>query len=321
MDRQTSAAKSRESRIGGSGRHALACGLVGFVLAAYGSAASAETEMFSDSGIDGPPYQQIYNATGALATSHPDWARVSDYGTSPGGRGLRVIRIQNPNAEGAPSESAAKRAVLISGSTHGNEYLNIEDRLAPWFLDNRARSPGLARFLATGGILYVVPILNPDGYDHDRRENDKGVDLNRDFDLVPADEPGFTQPETRLLAEWVERDLRASNAELKLTVDYHCCDGSLLYPWSYVMSALPPADAAAHAEIGRLMQTDINDAYATGSTGQVLGYNPRGTSKDYYYARYGALAFTFEGSYGDEDTNFPKHTQWWDHVLAVVAAD
>lgn len=289
-------------------------------LALGGGSALAETEMFSDSGIDGPPYQQIFNATGALPAMNPGWVTVFDYGTSPGGRGLRGVRIQSPGSA-RQGEGSARRAVLISGSTHGNEYLNIEDRLAPWFLENRGKSPGLSRFLASGGILYVVPILNPDGYDNDRRENDRGVDLNRDFDLVPADEPGFTQPETRLLAEWLDRDLRASNADLKLTVDYHCCDGSLLYPWSYVMTALPPADSAAHGEIGRLMQSDIDEGYETGSTGQVLGYNPRGTSKDYYYARYGALAFTFEGSYGDEDRNFPKHTQWWDHVLALVAAD
>ena len=64
------------------------------------------------------------------------------------------------------------------------------------------------------------------------------------------------------------------------------------------------------------MRQHINSKYGSGSTGQVLGYYPRGTSKDYYFAKYGALAFTFEGSYRQEHLNFEKHTIWWDHILA-----
>jgi hypothetical protein len=295
--------------------HRIVCALG--VLAAVATSASearAEQELFSDSGIDGPPYREIYDNMGALAATHASWAAVADYGRTPGGRDLRVIKIQAPGA----NRRDARPAVLISGSTHGNEYLNIEDRLPQWLLENRTRSPGLRRYLAAGGVIYVVPILNPDGYDRDTRGNGNGVDLNRDFDLVPVSEDNFREVETRSLVEFLDRDFEAENVELKLTVDYHCCDGSLLFPWSYTMDALSAEDYQRHLVIGQLMQTHIDDTYEYGSTGQVLGYNPRGTSKDFYYARYGALAFTFEGSYANENRRFAAHTIWWDHMLGTI---
>jgi hypothetical protein len=200
--------------------------------------AHAETnELLSDSGIQGPPYLEIVAAMGDLALRSSGWAHVVDYGQSAGGATLRLVKIQNPTHQ-ARAGDGDRPAVLISGSTHGNEYLHIEDRLPGWFVDNRDSSPGVMKFLNAGGIIYIIPILNPDGYERRTRENADGVDLNRDFDLLPAHEQKFREPETRLLAQYLDGDIVASHARLKLTVDYHCCDGSLLFPWSYTEDPL-----------------------------------------------------------------------------------
>ena len=121
----------------------------------------------------------------------------------------------------------------------------------------------------------------------------------------------------RLVAA-AEVDLVASGLRLKLTVDYHCCSGALLFPWSYSDAKLSDADTKAHVAVAHMMQTDIDPDYRFGATGAVLGYRARGTSKDYYYATYHALAFTFEGDYGTERSKFHRHTTWWDHVLAQL---
>lgn len=277
----------------------------------------AETEFFSDSGIRGPAYSEILAAHAQLATQYPGWASVHDYGASVDGRILRAVRIQNPDLP----EGEHRPGVIISGSIHGNEYLNIEDRLAAWFLANKATSPGLMRYLNAGGVIYVIPILNPDGYDTRNRGNSNGVDLNRDFDLIPVQEPNFREVETSSLRDFLDGEMAANMVDLRVTVDYHCCDGSLLFPWSYTMNDLPADTLAGHNTIARLMNEIIGDDYRFGSTGQVLGYNPRGTSKDYFFAKYGALAFTFEGAYQEEHKNFDKHTLWWDHILAGLVSE
>jgi hypothetical protein len=48
-------------------------------------------------------------------------------------------------------------------------------------MQKRIRVP--KSFSTAGGIIFLVPIVNPDGYDGVRRENENGKDLNRDFDV------------------------------------------------------------------------------------------------------------------------------------------
>lgn len=286
---------------------------------AFGSAtfAQAEAEMFSDSGIDGPPYQQIFQQMADQAASSQGWATTHDYGQTHRGKTLRLIKIQDPTF--VARDGTYRAAVLISGSTHGNEYLNIEDRLAEWFLANRSTSPGVQRYLANGGIIYVIPILNPDGYDDDERGNSRGVDLNRDFDLPPTGDRFFREPETRLLTQWLDQELIASGARLKVTLDYHCCVGALVLPWAYSDDPLPTEANQRHVEVALAMQQILGREYAYGNSSQIVGYNSKGTSKDYYYAKYDAVAFTFEGAYRDEAAKFPQHTRWWDGILGRLS--
>jgi hypothetical protein len=277
----------------------------------------------ADSGITGPAYSEIENDLKGLASTHVDSAALVVYGASVEGRNLRAMRISLPAGRLAqpvppPNPPVPRPAVVISGSTHGNEYLNIEDRLPRWFLENQKTSPGLAKFLNAGGVIFVVPILNPDGYERRMRSNAHEVDLNRDFDLLPENERNFKEPESRAVAAWLDSEIRDQDLDLKVSVDYHCCADSLLFPWSYTEESLPQGILLAHEIIARAMQRLIDPAYTFGSTGQVLGYTPRGTSKDYYFARYNALSFTFEGQYGEENKKFAQHTQWWDYILASL---
>ena len=95
---------------------------------------------------------------------------------------------------------SARPALLMSGSTHGDEYLNIEDRLPEELLKLSLNKSTVSDFLNRGGVFIFIPILNPDGYDHRNRENSHGVDLNRDWDVPPAGFKGFHEVETNDLA-------------------------------------------------------------------------------------------------------------------------
>jgi hypothetical protein len=112
----------------------------------------------SDSQIRGPAYAKIVEDLEELEANHPDYAQVINYGVTPQGRNLVLIKISKKDLR--PSSS---KPIYIGGSIHGDEYLNIEDRLPRWFLEQGLHIDDIKNFLDEGGIIYIAPILNPDG--------------------------------------------------------------------------------------------------------------------------------------------------------------
>ena len=147
-----------------------------------------------------------------------------------------------------------------------------------------------------------------------RRTNNNGVDLNRDFPNRLIRLQGLSQPETNYYVRWVNEFLNRSQAKLDIVVDYHCCDGSLLYPYGYTSKRINKADLNKHIFVAQLINKYFPD-YRHGITGEVLGYFPRGTTKDYWYMDYGALAFTFEGAYRREHKKLLQHLSWWNDIF------
>lgn len=260
----------------------------------------------SDSDIRGPAYSKIVEELKNLESTYSDYATFVTYGKSVKGKPLTLIKIAK---KGIPSQ----KAIYIGGSIHGNEYLNIEDRLPRWFLEQTATSGAVAKYLTQGGVIYIAPILNPDGYDARERGNQNGVDLNRDYTVLAANIKGFKEIETKSLIEYLNQDLK--EAKLKVAMDYHCCIGALLYPWSFTGPILPVAAKAAHLNIGKIMQAEVGSAIKVGTTPDILGYSAKGTSKDFYYEHFGALGFTYEGRRGKENKYFEEHTSMWEGII------
>jgi Zinc carboxypeptidase len=263
----------------------------------------------SDSGIRGPRYLTQLKEMEKLRAENPDLISLIDYGTTKLGNTLRMIVLKKET-----TNRKLRPTLVMSGSTHGSEYLNIEDRL-PRELTKKAKAAGpVAQFIKDGGVLVFIPILNPDGYDAHQRENAEGVDLNRDWTVKRADVKGFREPETRLLAERLEKLRQEDNLQFKVTVDYHCCAGAFLYPWSF-RNAPPIAsrDSAEFHKIGEMVTRHLG--IETGRTGEILGYYPSGTTKDYYFDRYHAMAFTYEGRYLKEPRTLPQHVAWWEEMI------
>ncbi|MCB0405033.1 MAG: succinylglutamate desuccinylase/aspartoacylase family protein [Bdellovibrionales bacterium] len=275
-------------------------------LAATASASDGASR--GDSGIFGPPYENILRAQEALQVAYPELVTLHDYGTSYEGRRLQLLIAMKQK-----ELPFSRTAIVMAGATHGNEYLHIEDRLPAELLRLANRESSVSKFLNAGGVLVFVPIVNPDGYERRSRFNARGVDLNRDWDVPPAGFKGFKERESAALSGALEQLRLQHGLRYAITVDYHCCAGALLTPWSYTEDDLPEPQLGHHRAIGALAHKDLG--VTVGATGQVLGYTPTGTSKDYYFASYGALAFTYEGRFKTEESQMPGHLRWWEAML------
>jgi len=264
----------------------------------------------SDSGIIGPKYAQMVQDWEDWRKGSQGLLEIAEYGKSPQNRPLRLLFIRKPG------QYARRQALLLTGNMHGGEYLQIEDRLPLEFL-KRARQPGIVqRFVDAGGVLIFVPVANPDGYETRLRGNSRGRDLNRDWPLPSHKLAGFQEDETTALGRALDA-LGGSpfNFDIKIAVDYHCCVGAVLYPWSNGRP-LPANDMTRHQVVAQKAKEILK--IEIGTTGDVLGYSPLGTAKDYFYERFGAISLTYEGREKSEKDYLVQHIAWWESMIEYV---
>jgi protein MpaA len=137
-------------------------------------------------------------------------------GHSTDGREIRAVRVGDP--------TSSRRALAV-GVIHGNETAGLRVMRA---LRKRAGIEGVD--------LWVVDTANPDGMAHGRRQNSRGVDLNRNFPYrwrasrrgsgYYSGSRASSERETRVLMRWIERIRPA------VTVWYHQPWGRVLTPCS-----------------------------------------------------------------------------------------
>jgi protein MpaA len=155
----------------------------------------------------------------------PDPKRQFRIGRSVEGRPIEAIRVGD---RGSPTKA------LVVGSIHGNEPAGI----------------AVTRILARSSPaadLWLVPDLNPDGFALGRRQNARGVDLNRNFpsEWQSGGRPGdgeypgprpISEPETRAAVRLVRRVRPA------ITIWFHQPQG-LVRAWG---DSIPEARRYAH---------------------------------------------------------------------------
>jgi hypothetical protein len=244
-----------------------------------------------------------------VANKRPDIVTLVEYGKSIKGQTLTALILE-------PRNIPVTKFALVTGATHGNEYLNIADRLTEALLDSP--SEVLLNYIASGGALLVVPIVNPDGYDRRRRGNSKRVDLNRDWPNTKSPQPSqFEQPETLALSQLVERYLNSHPfTQLNFALDYHCCvDGMLLKPWGYQKGVYMTQQESTRFK--NFIDPMIKYFPKPGKVGTPpdLLYSADGTTLDYWYDKYGAVSLTYEGTRRRERDFLQFHVLWWEDIL------
>ena len=139
----------------------------------------------------------------AAATERPAVVEKRVIGHSVKGRDIVAWRLGDP--------SSSTKVVLLA-AMHGDEKGSVTTL-------RRLRDGRPIK----GADIWVVPVVNPDGYASNRRQNAHGVDLNRNFGakwrkIRGATDSGrraFSEPETRAIRDFVD-EIRPTH-----TVSYH----------------------------------------------------------------------------------------------------
>lgn len=249
-----------------------------------------------------------------LVAARPDLAQRISLGNSLEGREIFGLRITSP---GAPSD---RPAVLFNGCQHAREWMAV---MVPMYIAERLimdyDTDYRVRALVNTAVIYVVPVVNPDGYVYswsterywrkNRRNNGGGsfgVDNNRNWGFQwggsgassnPNDETyrgsgPFSEPETQRL-----RDFMMANPPIIAHIDYHSFSELILWPWGYTNGQPGGADGATFTALGNSMRSAIQSVhgklYTAGPIGSTL-YLASGNAVDWAYGAEGIFSNTIE---------------------------
>ena len=209
-----------------------------------------------------------------LTVRNPTVARLHLLGSSATGQPLFALEIAD-----APGDPPEKPVIRITGAHHGNETVSTDIVL------------GIASFLVTAEArplrqrfsFWLIPVVNPEGFEARDRYNDAGVDLNRDYGMYwDEDRAPFSQPETRA-------QLRlGTHLPPLVSLDYH--SAAEYVNTVYDGSSVTPPELSTILEMG--------EVYA-GPAGLevIVGYQwyaAYGSCQDFLHGTLGSLAYTIE---------------------------
>ncbi|HYF03967.1 MAG TPA: M14 family zinc carboxypeptidase [Patescibacteria group bacterium] len=225
-------------------------------------------------------------------------------GTSIEGRNINAYRFSTPIF------TNSKHEVLYTALHHAREPGGVTTLVYfLWdILERYTKGDPEAVFLMEKRELYVVPVINPDGYAYNQQTNPDGggmwrknrrkvsqeawgIDLNRNYgpqeswdapvngsSVNPVSETyrgsaPFSEPETQAIRDFC----RSHN--FKNALNYHTYGGLLIYPFATKQTETPDSIifrglAAEFIKINK---------YAAGTGIQTVGYNVRGDSDEWMY--------------------------------------
>ena len=224
-----------------------------------------------------------------LAAQYPTLAQTVDLGQSVEGRTLLALRITGPGDQ--------KVGLLYHGAQHGDEQAGamLVAYTANHLLTNYATDPAV-RALVDNAEWYLLPIMNPDGYERYRRYNARWIDLNRNWGGPGSGEDSsggpypFSEPETSAL-----RDFLVGHPNVRLHLDLHGYVPWFMWSWGFTSEHAPDHGVyyPVGVEVRSLIRAAGGESYHIGSIWEVA-YWVSGGSIDYSYGDLNRWGFTLE---------------------------
>ncbi|KAJ2945707.1 hypothetical protein O0L34_g549 [Tuta absoluta] len=243
--------------------------------------------------------KDIYDFIDELERDYPAICTVSVIGKSVEGRNIKMLKISNSDASNS--------LVWLDAAIHPREW--ISTAVVTYFADHIVRNFKKQPASITNKDWYIVPVLNPDGYEYTHtcnrmwRKNRAcyggecvGVDLNRNFSYGWGNDDGsskdpnhvfyrgpapFSEPESMAVRDTI----LCSNQKFKVFLSYHSYYELIIFPWG--METDPCPHYLRLLEGGLIMSRAIYEStgsiYKVGTT-KDMTYHASGTSIDWSYA-------------------------------------
>lgn len=232
--------------------------------------------IFATTGNPYPTIDRINYDLKNLASKFPQIVTYHTLGYSQENREISFVVITKA-FENAP-------AIFLNATHHGDEKASTQASLGliNFLLKNRT-SAQINQLLRRYRI-YVLPVINPDGYVHNSRYDVKGRDPNRDYATHnKRNAPAFQIPEIRLVRNLMDK------LHFKAAIAYHSGMRAILWPSGF--NPKPNADHKIFFELSK------KSAQALGTQNykqSYYDYPTQGEFIDYAYEKYKTLAITME---------------------------
>ena len=239
-------------------------------------------------------YSELTEFLQAISNQYPDITNLFSIGQSVQGRELWVMEITDNAGENEIEPEFKYIANMHGDETPGREFslYLIEWLCEGYNVNDRATN------LVNNTAIFIMPSMNPDGFELGQRENANGVDLNRDFP-DQFDDPLNTlngrQPETSAVMEWSwnHNFILSANMHSGALVANYPFDG----PFSGQYSATP--DDAMFIELALAYSENHENMYNSsvfdnGITNGAEWYAVSGGMQDWNYVWEGDFDITLE---------------------------
>jgi hypothetical protein len=190
-----------------------------------------------------------------------------------------IVRITNE------SITRSKPEVLYVGGYHGDEDISIEVPFyfISWLLESYDSDPKV-RYIIDNRDLYIIPVLNPYGWENDDRMDGNGEDMNRDYPYGNlTSNPALTTVGSRTVHELMKVHLFSAG------ITWHAGAVGIYYAWGTPLHNTlfdESPDDMAFKSVGERMSEyagSFQGEYNFGPANQLI-YEADGAWSDYAYA-------------------------------------
>jgi len=224
-----------------------------------------------------------------LESGHPNIVELTtaqeEFGlpTTTNGNSIPILRITNE------SRTGEKPGVLFLGGHHGDEVLSVEIPyyLAEFLVENYQSGLWIDRLIDERELVFM-PVVNPDGWTLNTRENADGQDVNRDYPYGP-EKSSFDSDGIPLSTVETQSVMAVMNSCIFVTgITWHSGTEIIGYPWGtqrYIHKGECP-DHFALINMGEALNAAAGSGpahYDVGTMQDVI-YPAAGTWEDMAYA-------------------------------------
>ncbi|WP_276483757.1 M14 family metallopeptidase [Paraflavitalea pollutisoli] len=171
--------------------------------------------------------------------------------------------------------------ILLMSRQHSPEVTGQIAQKA--FVERLLENDALAKQFRQRFLVYLLPMLNPDGVDEGTwRHSAGGVDLNRDW-------YAFNQPETKAVQQYLQRELANTDNKLLFALDFHSTQEEIFFIVDPKQKSLLPGFSQTWIQATQQQVTDLKPVIRP-----LVSEGPSYTSLSYLFQTYGTETIVHE---------------------------